>query len=208
VGGICSGAASGLAVGHLDSRVVGVVAIDGFVYPTVRSTIIHYGRRLFRRSSWTNTLKGANSLGRRLHRLVGLASTTADAADMIGPFVRSAVPSRESVAGILCTLTSRSVCLLEVFSGGGADGEGLYRYERQFVDAFPEVDFKGLLTLAFIRDADHTFTLVSSQGKLVSLVSDWIRRAPFAAKPPENAGANGPVNSKLDQEPTVRGQAA
>jgi pimeloyl-ACP methyl ester carboxylesterase len=191
VGGICSGAANGLAVANLDSRVVGLVAIDGFADNTVRSIIIHFSRRLFRLSSWTNTLRGGNSLGRRLYRLAGLASTTDDTGELIGLAARSAVPSREAVAGILRTLTSRNVCLLQVFSGGGEDGDGIYRYERQFVDAFPDVDFKDLLTLVFARDADHTFTTVSSQGKLVSLISDWIKSAPFAVRLSENAGSHG-----------------
>jgi hypothetical protein len=102
---------------------------------------------------------------------------------MAGPFDPSAFPPREMVASLLGQVVSRGVCLIEVFSGGGAGGSSAYNYERQFVDAFSDVDFKDLLTLAFVRDADHTFTLISNQRKLISVIVDWITSAPFASGP-------------------------
>ena len=60
--GLCSGAYLSFNTAQLDSRVKGIVQIDGYVYETFKQKLIHYFPRLFSLSKWINLITRASSI--------------------------------------------------------------------------------------------------------------------------------------------------
>jgi len=69
-------------------------------------------------------------------------------------------------------LIRRGVRLFFIYSGGLP---GYYNYRSQFADAFRSVPFDGHVQVEYLEGADHTFTLLASQERLVRAIEDWAR---------------------------------
>lgn len=166
--GLCSGAEVAFEVALREPRVVGVVAIDGHVGRTWRFWVRHYLARLVRWESWRNRILGFSA-----HRTPAAAAAATrrpgEGSDAVGVLSRTARPKAEIARG-LQALVDRNVRLLQIFTGGLEDR---YNYRRQFLDAFPEVDFRDRLTLEFFSEADHTFTAFEAQRHLVRSIDRW-----------------------------------
>jgi pimeloyl-ACP methyl ester carboxylesterase len=170
--GICSGAATAFRSAVLDSRVVGAVLIDPHAFPTRKFWMLYYFRRLGRWSSWRNTLAGQNGLGRRLRggsrrRATGAVEDAALVSRSRGLDVRT----REAAADMLRGLIDRGVHMCLVFSGAPRN----YNYQRQFQDTFPDVALKGQVKVAYFKDADHTFSRMYMQDRLLDTLAGWAR---------------------------------
>lgn len=172
--GICSGAALAFSIACADRRVAGIVGIEPYIYPTLGFHMRYYARRIFRAASWWNTLTGRNALGRRLLGGWRSAGGPLVDAEMAGATVGPQTVPRETVVQALRDLIARNLRLCMLFSGGGAGGVGVCNYRGQFVAAFPGVDFKDCLRVELIRDADHTFTLLSNQRRLLKTIREWM----------------------------------
>ncbi len=77
--------------------------------------------------------------------------------------------TREAVAGMLNDVIGRGVHLYLLFSGVPRN----YNYEGQFRDAFPDVAWRGRVTVSYCRDVDHTFSRMYMQEKLLSMIRSW-----------------------------------
>ncbi len=181
--GICSGAGLAYQAACVDPRVVGIALIEAYAFPTTGFYLRYYARRALRARSWLNTFAGRNPLGRRLRRAWWKERAASPEAvdDWMGAgadvaLAAPAIPPKEIVTKTLRDLIARSVHLCLVFSGGGDGGASGYNYRGQFVDAFPNVDFKGRLRVEYVANADHTFTLLANQKTLVSIILDWMRK--------------------------------
>jgi len=165
--GICSGADLAFRVALADERVVGVGLIDGFVYRTARSYLYDSASRVSRVifPGWWRELVGSDGrLRRGLPFLSGKAAGTAT-----GGGGRD-IPSRDEADAGLRELARRGVNLLIVHS----EGRG-YSYPQQFADVFPFVP-TDRVELDYLQGADHSFTLVANQDRLVRAAVDWTAR--------------------------------
>jgi O-antigen/teichoic acid export membrane protein len=165
--GICSGAANAVEAAEHDDRVLGAVLINAHAYQTLQSRVRYYLRRLGKASSWKNTLAGRNPLGRKLRNVVSRQKRSDH--EMLAANDDTAAVPREAAADVLRRMLGRGVKLFLIYSGGSA-----YNYRRQFADAFSDVDFGGKVEVAYIPDADHTFTRLSSQERLEREILSWI----------------------------------
>jgi len=75
--------------------------------------------------------------------------------------------------------------MLHVYAGGD---HHYYSYRTQFLDAFPGLDFEGLLELEHLPEADHYFSRPDHQRWLDARVMAWLGRLP-PSHAPDPAGA-------------------
>jgi pimeloyl-ACP methyl ester carboxylesterase len=161
--GLCSGADLAYRAALADARVVGAVLIDGLPYSTWRSRVHHHASRLRRRGALRRLFAVDGPVGRRLR------NTSNEAVLAPAPRRRDVPPKEEAESG-LRDLTARGVQLLLLYTQGRE-----YSYRKQFGHMFPSVR-KDRVEVAYFRDADHTFTLRSSQDLLVSAIATWVAR--------------------------------
>ena len=174
--GLCGGAVNAFRISRDDPRVVGAVMIDGYAYRTFGYYLRHYGGRLLSGKRWWNLLTGRSSSGRKLRRMLQRGSTDkAEGKADVNPVGVSYIrrfPPRDAVLSDLHALIDRGVYLFFIYSEGGMDD--YYNYESQFEDMFPSLHSNGRLRVKLIREADHTFTLLSHQRMLVDDIVDWV----------------------------------
>ena len=168
--GICSGAATAGEVTYLDPRVAGAVIVEGPSFATRKFYLRYYAKRLLRRETWQNTVRGTNGIGRRLWRLAGVQPAAVEASMAEA----GAVPSPQSpqLAAALQQMADRGVEQLAIFSGSTKE----YNYQGQLQEAFSSVDFHHRLEEAYFPEADHTFTRLVHQQQLIDRVLSWMRR--------------------------------
>ncbi len=178
--GLCSGADNAYQAAVVDERIVGAVLVDGYAYRTGQYYWRHYGTRVLRaRSGGGLTRKVVKRLlieGQRLARRFGaatddkaVASASSDA--VVPDYVRE-FPPRDEVAKQLQRLVDRGFDMLWVYTGGVAR---YYNYQRQFRDAFNDVNFSNALQVTYLANSNHTFTALRSRQRLVETVVAWAR---------------------------------
>ncbi|VFQ44459.1 alpha/beta fold hydrolase [Desulfoluna butyratoxydans] len=163
--GLCSGADNAHAVASVDERVTGVVMLDGFTYPTLRFYLKDYAPYMINpvRLAWFL----AKCLGRAVARLIPALRASKGGGDVY----ERTFPPKARVAGELAEMAGRGVRMLTIYSGGIA---GYYNYADQFTDMFKGTDFKGLLQLEYIEEANHTYTALSVRRHLMGIIFTWV----------------------------------
>jgi pimeloyl-ACP methyl ester carboxylesterase len=170
--GLCSGAVFGHHVAARDPRVVGVVFLDGYVFPTLRSRLreaIQHLRQPFR------LLRGA--LRRVFHlKSPSPASAGVSERDALLPFW----PSQATAEADLAALREREVSLLFIFSGEWAR----YAYEGQMRDALHGVGLGDLLAEARIEEAEHLYFTRRERDRLRHALVEWLGGGRFSPAGP------------------------
>ena len=165
--GVCSGAIIAHRVAVQDSRVSGVVLLDGYAYRTLGYYARHYGRRLFRGLSWL-------SAARRVLRKIVPARDQAPPASAGAEFFPEA-PPRGQVRAELEALLRRGVQCLFVYTGGITDM--YFNHRRQFGEMFGNLDAAGAcLQVDYLDKADHLFSAHADRQLLFGRVESWLRR--------------------------------
>ena len=164
--GICSGAANAVQAAEHEDRVVGAVLINAHAYQTFQSRARYYLSRVGKSSSWKNALAGRSPLGRKLRNAVSRPKVAED--EMLAARDDDAAPTREAAASLLRRIIGKGVKLFLIFSSGPG-----YNYRQQFADAFSDVDFAGRINVAYIPEADHTFTRLANQERLEREILAW-----------------------------------
>lgn len=191
--GICSGAINSLQLTIADPRVAGCVAIDGPAYPTPGYYVRRYLRRLGSLQSWRNTIAGQNELGRWLRRKGGEAPGQSED-EFANPFGDTGVPSRSDAEEILKGIATRGARILFVYSGSWTS----YNYRNQLADAFPFVRDTSAIQVEYFPAADHTFTRLYNQRRLVETISYWVTTNwPPAGAGSAAGGITGTTNDPL-----------
>jgi dienelactone hydrolase len=162
--GLCSGADLAFRAALADTRVTGVILIDGLPYTTARSRLHHYAMRLIRRGGWKRLFALDNPVWRRVQRWRRKPARPGSAAR------RRDVPPRGEAEAGLRELARRGVHMLLLFTAGRE-----YSYGGQFRDMFPSVRSERI-DVAFFRNADHTFTLRANQELLFRTIDEWIAK--------------------------------
>ncbi len=163
VHGLCTGARDAFHAALQDERIVGLVQIDGFAYRNLRFYLRKMGRRL---GDLPSVVRG---VGRRMG-IVPRPERSTPADDM---WVEewSGYPPRAEVEEGFGVLVRRDVALYVAFTGSW---EEEYNYESQFLDMYPGVDFRNLLTLRYLPEAAHTLLDPVSREVVVEGICNWV----------------------------------
>jgi hypothetical protein len=165
--GLCSGADYAHVAAVLDSRICGVVFLDGYAYHTLRFLYNDYKPALVK--PW-KILKFIINLLTKLKKSRTM-SVLLDTEKLGNTNYIREFPSKATVMKEIKYLVNRGVQLYYVYSGGIPI---YYNYENQFRDMFRSVDFKEMVEYNYISEADHTYTLISVRKKLMDMVITWI----------------------------------
>lgn len=183
--GLCSGAEVAHRTAVSDERVQGFIAMDGYIMRTPAYYFWHYLPRVFSLRKWLDFARS------KLSRLGSRGNQGADAPDEDEAlaFWEGPGPSREKLSEEFRLLCNRRVRQLQVFSGGSGD----YSYQRQFQDAFRDVDFADLLDVRYLRETDHVYVLQADRRKLMQLITEWLTEN-FSVQP-----QHSPAGTRLQQ---------
>jgi len=190
--GLCSGAEVAHRAAVKDERVCGMIAMDGYIVRTPAYYWWHYLPRVFSLSKWLDFAGGW------LHRLLArtaLANGIAPEDEALA-FWEGPGPDRSQLAAEFTSLCDRRVRQLQIFSGGSGDCS----YQRQFHDAFHDVDFNGLVDVRFLAETDHVYVLHADRLRLVQLIADWISEHFSVFAVPERARTSA-RQAGLPEEP-------
>lgn len=176
--GLCSGAEVAHRTAIQDSRVCGVVAMDGYMIRTPAYYWWHYLPRVFSARKWldftASRLQRLRDGGRR-----NIENTPEE--DALA-FWEGPGPDRDQLVSEFQSLCQRHVRQLQIFSGGSGDCS----YENQFKDAFKDVDFGELLDVRFFPEADHLYVLQSDRRRLLRTITRWLGQHFLSETVPES----------------------
>lgn len=176
--GLCSGADAAYITGLADSRVVGLVKLDPYCYRTWQYPIRYYGPLLFRAKRWKGFL--AKKIGKLLrgndHARAPSAVAGIEEQYFEVPTYTRRFPPRNEVAAGLSKLVERSVRIFAIFTGG----EPEYIYTQQYRDSFRDVNFRGLLRVAYYPETNHIITQIDYQSRIVNEIVSWIAEGGLA----------------------------
>jgi len=168
--GFCSGAYYGLDAAIADERAVGLLMLDAYRYPTLR-THATYG---LNRLAQPRALKAAlGALRRGGANLVGRLGPAASRGkeDLVPELGRiDFVPPKEEIARRLRMLLDRGVSLHAIYSGGYPRE---YNYAGQFEDTFGQFGITRQIQADFMPNLDHTVTELTDQADLMRRVIAW-----------------------------------
>ena len=166
--GICSGAVLGLRCALADPRVIGVLMVDGYTYPTPRTRRRRY---LLRMGTLTPGVI-RRSIASRRNRMDEPAMHE-DEANQYG----LVEPPMAAFATQLSTLLARGVAVHQLFTGSLLQR---YNYDRQFDEVFAQWPALAAVRTDYRPDLDHTMTSTFAQRELVSLLLEFAQRLPRA----------------------------
>lgn len=156
--GLCSGAANAHPTAVVDTRVVGMVMIDAYGYPTKKFHWVYFKKRVLRFEGWMRFIK---------RKWLGLWQGP----NLHETFFRD-FPSRDKIAVDLRQLIQRGTKMYYIYSGGVGD---YYNYREQFIDMFRDVDFSDQLRLDYYSEADHLFTTLAVKNRYLSGIVQWLQ---------------------------------
>jgi pimeloyl-ACP methyl ester carboxylesterase len=162
--GLCSGADDSYRAALADARVTGVVMLDPWTYPTLRTRVLALTAR-FRRLGLLGVLR---RIGARLARS-GSAANDGRSRAQLG--IRGAQSHAEFAAG-LETLLERGVALHMLYTGALGDR---YNYAAQFDEGFASAGLSGRVSVAYWPEVNHTFTEREMQARLAQQLVTWIK---------------------------------
>jgi pimeloyl-ACP methyl ester carboxylesterase len=186
--GLCSGADDAHLIATRDGRVVGLVALDAFAYPSVlRLSLRQFGRLVGQPRHVCQKATAAlrsSKLGRTILGPPPGPRAETKREERFQSFQRD-FPPQNQVASELESLVGRKVQQLYIYSGGYK----LYNYTRQFFDDFPNVRHNPGIDVEYFKDADHTYMLLADREQLLARVETWMTsRFPIGSP---SGGASG-----------------
>jgi pimeloyl-ACP methyl ester carboxylesterase len=169
--GLCRGAANAFEIACSDPRVTGLVLIDGYGFKTPQYYLRHYAPRLLSQKSWRSLVGRRKQVVQALMRRVRPRA----GGDLIAAAETPAIPARyprpprAQIESNLRRLIARGVNLFVIYTS-----ESECNYERQFMDSFPSIDWRGRLTLKYLPDMDHLFSARADQVWLGDAIERWL----------------------------------
>lgn len=174
--GICSGAEYGYQYAEQDSRVCGLVMVDGYSFPTRRTRLLRYGLR-FKTLTWP-VLKNAVS-GRLKRWRDRKGSGGVDASTPVDYGLPSI--SAEEFGRGLAERVRRGCQIYLVYTGSILQR---YNHASQFRDSMAEASLSeadramvSKVRCDFIPEIDHTLSTVAGQRLFIQRVGRWLSRA-------------------------------
>jgi pimeloyl-ACP methyl ester carboxylesterase len=196
--GLCSGADDSHQIAVRDDRVTGIIALDGFAYPSAFHLSLRqierlaghprhvYGKAMaaLRSSALCQTILGPSPApkaeNKREERFQALQRD---------------FPPQKQVAAEIEALFDRGVQGLYIYSGGYK----YYNYSDQFFDDFPNVRKNRQVEVEYFPNSDHTYLLLSDRDRLITRVEEWMRcRFPNGGK----SETHSPLRQLISQDLT------
>jgi alpha-beta hydrolase superfamily lysophospholipase len=175
--GLCSGADLAVLYGHADPRVVGLVLMDPTIPPTPRYYVHYILRRLIRLQNWFSVLTGRSGLLRLVSAHLRHRTRPADKAK---PLSLQDLQFSPYLAQCYAASAARGMKLLTAFTSLSPR----HAYERQILDAFPELSAGGTLQLQYFPHSDHVFSAAQDRARLFRVIASWLEaRWPFMSVP-------------------------
>lgn len=165
--GLCTGAANSHLVALVDSRVAGVVFLDGYVYRTFGHRVRHYLPRLASpRRAWHYLRRAAT------HRIRHDKPIAFDAA----------VPRRTQVVADYADMLRRGLQLCFIYSGGISDH---FNHIHQFRECYGRIADDPAVSVSYLSHTDHTYALTGDRHEVVERIAQWMTsRFPAEASTP------------------------
>jgi pimeloyl-ACP methyl ester carboxylesterase len=165
--GLCSGADQAVLYGHADPRVVGLIIMDPTIPPTPRYYLYYILRRMRQVQNWINFMSGRSGLVRM---------AAAHLRNRMWPQDRARPPTLQNLqfspylAQCYAATAARGMKILAAFTALSPR----HAYERQILDAFPEVSAGGSLQLQYFPESDHLFSASSDRARLFRVIDAWL----------------------------------
>lgn len=180
--GLCSGADDALATAQQDSRVSGIVLLNGYAYKAglffINRLKIFYLPRLF---MWQKVRRKLMKLVRRESKGTeekteekGVEENKAALAELDDDF--RYIPPQQETADVLQNLADSNTDLLFVYTGSEHDD---YTYQGQLFAMFPKLRGSTHVSERYLKAADHTLILKSDRITVTSWVCEWFDKAKF-----------------------------
>ncbi len=164
VGGLCAASDNAFEAATTDTRIVGLIQIDPYVFRTPKWYVKHYLPRLFSAQSWLNRLRPLLPGRATVQR--GLPKEYLERSGNIGRLVRS----KPDVEDGYRELIARNVKIIAIMTRGQLD---YYNYLGQFREMFSGVDFGDNLVERFYPLARHIITEPEDQAAITDDIAQW-----------------------------------
>ncbi len=168
--GLCEGADRAHPLGVMDSRVKGIVYLDGYGYKTPGfyiyypwDVVLHFTQRLMLLEKWKN-------LVRRCFPWFFQNKIQENTENPSAPYVRE-TPEKKQFESDLKSMLDRDARLLFVYT----DGNGYYNHKGQFREAFKSLCSTNKLQVRFFKKTDHLFTNLIHRDELFLSIGDWMQ---------------------------------
>jgi pimeloyl-ACP methyl ester carboxylesterase len=166
--GICAGADNAIATALVDERVTGIVLVDPPTYATARSQLRHLRTSVAKRGSRREAARWAfRVVERRLRSVVARFARPDDDPPSGG----REMPPVDTYRAQLTKLVDRGVRILAIFSG---IHQANYNHPDQLFEICPAL--RGRIDVAYFPAANHTFTELAAQAKLIDTVTHWMAK--------------------------------
>ena len=162
--GLCSGASNGLSLAVADSRVVGLLMLDGYSFVGRRA---RWERMLRRALAAPTNPAFVGKTARWLKRKLSPSAAAAAAPHILEPDPPEVTAAlfRRSMAQI----AERNVAVLLVYSGT----MHVTDRNRDQLGPFASEPFMRQFDYRFIREIDHSLTSMAAQETFIRLACDW-----------------------------------
>lgn len=180
--GLCGGADIAFDAGAIDERAKGLILINGaFVDGDVFADLYHkansktinrfYASRWFSPRRWWRLITFQSRFWNRFARR-GKASTSPQLACGQPTVEMASVDSRQK----WMTLSQRNVDILLIYSEGSVFWDLYKAANRDYLKTNYPANY---LTVAFHKNTDHTYTLLSAQDRLINRIKRWLAEQEF-----------------------------
>ena len=150
-------------------RTPGVAVIDGYNFPSKGYDVQSYTKQLLNSRSWLRLVSGKSEVYARARR--GLKMATAGDSQEFEP--QWEMPSQNKFLQDIKQLVDKKVNVYFIYA---KNGQPYHNYKRYFSKELQKIASKTYLKTEVIRDADHLFTLLSTQLTLIDLLKEWLKR--------------------------------
>jgi dienelactone hydrolase len=165
--GLCSGADNAHVLMEGDTRIKGIVPIDGYAYPTLKFYLKDYGPGLINPRKWVK--HGPRLFKKYILQKFNKKSDGQQNADEPEIYERT-FPPKSSVMATLDNRLSDGMKAFYIYTGGVPI---YYNYKNQFWDMYKRVKNRKNLTMKYYRDADHTFTSITIRRQMIADICTW-----------------------------------
>lgn len=166
--GLCSGADNALATALADARVFAIALVDTICYVTPQARLRKLTSRLGELGGVREFAKwGLSRAAKALEDYANRSSAPSE----VTPRTQQGreVPDKAEYEAQLRRLVDSGVQILALFSAAMGDN---HNGPNQFFEVFPEL--KGRVASHYFPNANHTFTELDAQSRLLSTVGNWL----------------------------------
>jgi hypothetical protein len=142
--------------------------LEGYAYSTAAYEKRKYLNKALSVSAWKGRFRRYTGIGAEKSNEKPAESQPKDIS------YHWSLPPIEEMRMNLKGLLQREVRMLMVYAGNNQR----YNYQGQFAEAFPDLDFKGLLQESRYDQSDHNFSMISDRERLYAEVAEWMGNFP------------------------------